>query len=132
VAPIAFEPLCFVMIETAEAMQNLEAIAAVPGVDGLFVGPVDLAISLGLGPSLEMPKPVLDAIDQVVAACRKHGKISGSACLGLPNTHELMRRGVQYLAQGNDLGWIRRGAAAELEQLRAWIQAETGAREPAQ
>jgi len=68
----AAEPLCFVMIETAEAMRNLDAIAAVPGIDGLFVGPIDLALSLGSGISMKMPQAVLDAISQVVAACERN------------------------------------------------------------
>jgi 4-hydroxy-2-oxoheptanedioate aldolase len=118
--PATFEPLCFVMIETAEAMENLEAIAATPGVDGLFVGPVDLALSLGLGVALEMGPEVLAAIDRVVEVCARHGKIAGSACLGLPNARALIDRGVRFIAQGNDVGFIRRSAAAELEQLNAW------------
>jgi 4-hydroxy-2-oxoheptanedioate aldolase len=120
VPPIAVEPLCLVMIETAEALGNLDAIAAVPGVDGLFVGPVDLALSLGLGPQVEMGDQVLAAIDQVVAACARHGKIPGSASLGMANARALIDRGVRFLGQGADVGFIRRGAAAEAEQLRAW------------
>jgi 4-hydroxy-2-oxoheptanedioate aldolase len=119
VAPIDFEPQCHVMIETAEALENLDAIAAVPGVDGLFVGPVDLAISLGLGLQLQMGPKVFEAIDVVVAVCRRHGKISGSACMGLANAAQLAERKVQFIAQGNDLGFIRRAAADELEKLRA-------------
>ena len=119
----ATEPLCFVMIETAEAMDNLDAIAATPGVDGLFVGPVDLALSLGLGAALVMPDAVLVAIDAVVAACRTHGKISGCAGLGMPNTKALMDRGVQFLTLGNDVGLIRRGAAADVAQVKEWLAA---------
>jgi len=120
VQPLAFEPLCLVMIETAEAMENLDAIAATPGVDGLFVGPVDLALSLGLGPALEMRDEVLAAIDKVIAACRRHGKISGSATMGLPYARTLIDRGLQLVAQGNDVGFIRRSAAAEIEQMQGW------------
>jgi 4-hydroxy-2-oxoheptanedioate aldolase len=116
----AVEPLCFVMIETAQALDNLDAIAAVPNVDGLFVGPVDLALSLGLGPVLEPRDEVFAAIDKVVRACRRHKKISGSASLGLPYARALLDRGVQLIAQGSDLGFIRRGAAVELEMLRTW------------
>lgn len=112
------EPLCFVMIETAEALANLDAIAATPGVDGLFVGPVDLALSLGLGPALTMPQAVLDGIDRVVAACGKHGKIAGCAALG--NAPDLAKRGVQFLTLGNDAGLVRRGAAADVAQIRQW------------
>ncbi|CAN7543841.1 aldolase/citrate lyase family protein [Phenylobacterium sp. LjRoot219] len=124
VQPVSFEPLCLVMIETAEGLANVEAIAATPGVDGLFVGPVDLALSLGLGPQLQMGPEVLAAIDRVVAACRAHGKISGSASLGLANAGDLAARGVQFIAQGADVGFIRRAAAEELEKLRALRLAE--------
>jgi 4-hydroxy-2-oxoheptanedioate aldolase len=116
----SFAPLCFVMIETTEAMANLDAIAAVPGVDGLFVGPVDLALSLGLGAVLELREEVLVCIEQVVAACRRHKKVSGCASIGLPYARALLERGVQFIAQGSDLGFIRRGAAAELAELHAW------------
>ncbi len=114
------EPLCFVMIETAEAMANLDAIAATPGVDGLFVGPVDLALSLGLGPALVMPAQVIAAIDEVIAACRRHGKIPGSAALGLPNAQALVERGMLFLTISSDIGLLRRGAAADIAQARAW------------
>lgn len=120
VQPTAFEPLCLVMIETAEAMDNLDAIAAVPGVDGLFIGPVDLGLSLGLGLSFEIRDDVLGAIDTIVQACRRHGKISGSASLGLDYARALFDRGVQIIAQGSDTGFIRNGAAAELATLRSW------------
>jgi 4-hydroxy-2-oxoheptanedioate aldolase len=116
----SFQPLCLVMIETAEAMSNLDAIAAVPGVDGLFVGPVDLALSLGLGPILDMRDEVLGSIESVVSICRLHKKICGSASLGLPYARALLDRGVQLVAQGSDIGFVRRGAASELETLHAW------------
>jgi 4-hydroxy-2-oxoheptanedioate aldolase len=115
----SFEPLCLVMIETAEAMQNVDAIAATPGVDGLFLGPVDLGLSLGLGVQLQMGPQVLGAIDEVVAACRRHGKISGSAGLGLANAAELADRGVQFIAQGADVGFLRTRAAEEIAKLQA-------------
>jgi 4-hydroxy-2-oxoheptanedioate aldolase len=114
------QSLCFVMIETAEALTNLDAIASVPGVDGLFIGPVDLALSMGLGPAFEMRDEVLAGIAQVVSTCLRHGKVSGSASLGLPYARTLIDQGVQFIAQGSDLGFIRRGAATELEKLRAF------------
>ncbi len=117
---MAFQPLCFVMIETAEGLDNVEAIAATPGVDGLFVGPVDLGLSLGLGAQLQMGPEVLSAIDKVVAVSRAHGKISGSASLGLACAEDLVRHGVQLVAQGADIGFIRRGASDELHKLRAF------------
>jgi 4-hydroxy-2-oxoheptanedioate aldolase len=115
-----FQPLCFVMIETAEAIANLDAIAAIAGVDGLFVGPVDLALSLGMGVLLEMREEVLAQVENVVSVCQRHKKISGCASLNLPYARALLDRGVQFIAQGSDMGFIRRGAAVELEQLRGW------------
>lgn len=114
------EPLCFVMIETAEALENLDAIAATPGVDGLFVGPVDLALSLGLGPALVMPDRVLEAIDTVVETCVRHGVIAGCPSLGLHNAKRLSERGVRFITLGSDAGFIRRGAAADIAEARAW------------
>lgn len=114
------EPLCLVMIETAEALRNLDAIAAMPGVDGLFVGPVDLAISLGQGPALTMTPEVLAAVGAVIAVCRKHGKISGSATLGGDNARKLVAMGLTFVPLGADTGFIRRGAASELAAARDW------------
>ena len=105
------EPLCFVMIETAEAMENLDAIAATEGVDGLYVGPVDLALAKGLGPALQMPDQIFDAIATVVDACQRHGKISGCAALGNDNARQLAEMGVQLLTVGSDAGFVRVGAA---------------------
>lgn len=114
------EPLCLVMIETAEAMDNLDAIASTPGVDGLFVGPVDLALALGLGAALVMPQQVIEAVEQVAQVCARHGKISGCATLGMPNAKLLMDKGVQFLTLGSEVGLIRRGAAADLTQVKEW------------
>lgn len=109
------DPLCFVMIETAEAMENLDAIAATEGVHGLFVGPVDLALSLGFGLSLQMPDQVLDAIDKVVAACARHEIIPGCAALGTDNCRELVRRGMIFLPVASDVAFLRQGAAQVVE-----------------
>ena len=112
------EPLCFAMIETAEAMQNLDAIAATPGLDGLFVGPVDLALSLGFGAALVMPPEILAAISQIVAACERHGIVAGCAGLGMANVEALLQRGVRFVATGSDAGHLRRAATADAEQAR--------------
>ncbi len=113
------EPLCFAMIETAEGLDNLAAIAAVEGIDGLFVGPVDLGLALGLGVVLEVHEGLLEAIEDIVKVCDQYGKISASASLGADYTRALMDKGVQLLVEGSDLGFIRRGAAQAVQQFRA-------------
>ena len=68
--------LAIAQIETAEAIEEIERIAAVPGIDALLIGPNDLAISLGHTGDLENPS-VLAAIDNVAEAAGRHGKIFG-------------------------------------------------------
>ncbi|WP_256449410.1 aldolase/citrate lyase family protein [Novosphingobium sp. G106] len=114
------EPLCLVMIETRSALGNLDAIAATPGVDGLFIGPLDLSISMGFGPAMTTPDEVLDAIADIAEACIRHGVICGAASLGPQNAEALRARGVHFLILGSDAGFLRRGAAAEVARAREW------------
>lgn len=108
----AAEPLCFVMIETAKGLENIDKIASTPGVDGLFLGPVDLALSLGLGQAFKMPAEVFNAVDQVVEAAKRHGKIPGGAALGADNAREQVARGMRLIATGADSIFVRTGAAS--------------------
>lgn len=114
----AQDPLCIVMIETAEALRNLDAIAATPGLDGLLVGPVDLALSLGFELSLEMPEAVLAAVGEVAAAARAHGLICASVSFGPENASRQIQSGVTFLVSGSDSMFMRRAAEAELAELR--------------
>ncbi len=113
-------PLCFVMIETAEAIANLDAIAATPGLDGLFVGPIDLALSMGHGPSPNLAAPVVEAMGKVVAAARTHGIIAGAATMP-DNAKEMLDLGMGFLSLGADAGFLRRGAASEIEKAMGWL-----------
>jgi len=71
------EILAFAMVETAEAMSNLDAIAATPGLDGIYVGPADLTFSLAQGrlaPAFDREEPeMIDALKKIIAACKKNG-----------------------------------------------------------
>lgn len=70
--------LAIAMVETAEALANLEAILAVDEVDAVYVGPSDLSLSLGGRPGLDQTEPrVLEAIEAVAAAARRRGKKAG-------------------------------------------------------
>lgn len=70
--------LLFPMVETAQALAAADEIAALDGVDGLFVGPADLSISLGLPPSRHHDAPTfVDGLASVLEACRRHGKVPG-------------------------------------------------------
>lgn len=78
------EILAWAMIETAEAMRNLDEIAATPGLDGIYVGPADLAFSLSEGrltPAFDREEPeVIAAIQTILAACKRNGLKAALHC----------------------------------------------------
>jgi 4-hydroxy-2-oxoheptanedioate aldolase len=107
------------MIETRAAMANLDAIAATPGIDVLFVGPSDLSIALSEGAELDPhSKAVETALDQLVAACRKAGKVAGLYCANAERAVACAKRGIRFLAVGSDLAFLRAGTAAQLATLK--------------
>jgi 4-hydroxy-2-oxoheptanedioate aldolase len=107
------------MIETRTAMDNLDAIAATPGIDVLFVGPSDLSIALSNGAELDPHSAVVDeAIDRIVAAAGRAGKVPGLYCANAQRALAAAKRGLRFLAVGSDLTFLRAGAAAELKTLK--------------
>jgi 2-dehydro-3-deoxyglucarate aldolase/4-hydroxy-2-oxoheptanedioate aldolase len=97
-------------IETLTGVSNAEAIAAVPGVDVLFIGPLDLSISLGTPGNWSTPEWMAEA-DRVLAAAQKHGKSVGIVC-----TPEQIRfwfdKGVRMFSVGSAMTYIRSGIEA--------------------
>jgi 4-hydroxy-2-oxoheptanedioate aldolase len=107
------------MIETREAMDNLDAIAAVPGIDVLFVGPSDLSITLSKGQLLDPHSAEVEAaLDRILAAAKKAGKIAGLYCIDAGRALATAKRGFRFLAVGSDLGFLRAGFAPQVKQLK--------------
>ena len=110
--------LLTVMIETPKAVENAEAIAAVPGIDCLLVGSSDLSMELGI-PGDRGHQKIQDSVDRVVAACKKHGKWPG---MGGVYDEPLMRRyvelGCRFLMGGADLSFMMSAGAKRTEFLR--------------
>lgn len=107
------------MLETAEGVQNAEAIAAVPGIDALMIGPADLSTELGIPGELKHPR-IQEAWFSSVAAARKHGKhfVAGS---GGPDAADMVGRGARILMGGNDVAYLMsaaREAAAKMRKTR--------------
>ncbi len=108
------------MIETRTALDNLEAIVDTPGIDGLFLGPSDLSIALSDGKSLDPTAKEVDrALDRMVAAAQKAGKIPGAFCHTAERAAALDQRGVRFLAVMSDIAMLRAGIAAALKVLKA-------------
>lgn len=103
-----------VQIETAEAVANIEDIAAVPGVDVLFVGHSDLSLDLGCFEQFDAPA-MLEAERRVIAACAKHGKIAGMLLKSGMNPTDCQSRGFTLLALGTDVGCLKSGMARLLQ-----------------
>lgn len=75
---LAGEVLCFVMVETREGLERVEEIAATPGLDGIYIGPTDLALSLGLPPTLEIQEDEhAQAVERIRVACHRNGIAAG-------------------------------------------------------
>jgi 4-hydroxy-2-oxoheptanedioate aldolase len=108
----------FAMIETRTALDNVEAIAATPGIDALFLGPADLSIAFSNGGNVDAMAAEVDReLDRIVAAASKAGKIMGAYCHSAERAVALAKRGVRFLAVGSDMGFLRAGAAAALKGL---------------
>ena len=109
----------FAMIETRTALDNVEAIAATAGIDALFLGPADLSIALSNGEKVDaMAAEVDTALERIIAAADKAGKIMGAYCHTAERAVALAKRGVRFLAVGSDMGFLRAGAAAVLKVVK--------------
>jgi 4-hydroxy-2-oxoheptanedioate aldolase len=106
------------MIETAEAIANLDEILSVPGIDAIYVGPADLSISLGLGPAGNEGNPVFDdALGTIVAACQRHGVVPGIHSTG-SLTPLRREQGFRMITVTSDALALRAGYESELAAAR--------------
>lgn len=109
----------FAMIETRTALDNLDAIAATPGIDALFVGPGDLSMALTDGKTLDPHSTQVEAaLDKVLAAAHKAGKIPALYCANAERAVTTARRGFRFLAVGSDIAFLRAGTAEQVKKLK--------------
>ncbi len=105
----AQDELCvLVQVETEEALGHIEAIAAVDGVDGIFIGPADLHASMGYVGEVANPK-VLPVIDEALRRIRKAGKAPGILTTDDPLIRRFIGAGLLFIAVGVDLAMLARG-----------------------
>src|SRR3954451_15086226 len=111
--------LTLAMIETRTALTNVDAIAATPGIDALFIGPYDLSTALSGGKAQDIDAPeVVEAIERIRAAAVKAGKIPAIYCRDAARALAMAQCGFKFLAVASDLGIVREGAAAILKALK--------------
>lgn len=116
------EVIAWAMVETKEAMQNLEAIAATPGLDGIYVGPADLTLSLHDGkyaPGFDREEPeMIEALKQIADACRRHGIKAALHC-GTPEyAARAISWGYHMTTISSDARILAAGASAQVKAFR--------------
>ena len=106
------------MIETQEGLDNVDAIAAVQGVDVIHVGSNDLMTSLGMPGAYGTPTHIA-ALDKVFAAAKKHGKVAGiGGDRNLPRQMEFIRKGARFLTTNSDIAFMMAEASRVVGELR--------------
>jgi 4-hydroxy-2-oxoheptanedioate aldolase len=111
--------VCIVMIETPGAMAELDEILSVPGIDGIYVGPNDLALTHGMKPDATASAPEhRRLIETILAACDAHHVTAGIHCAGPETALGWREAGFRMLNVDNDALFVRGGAARVLEAMR--------------
>ena len=107
------------MIETKQAVENIDDILSVPGIDAVYVGPADLSLSLGCAPGLDKTDPpVVDAIRKILAACKRHRIIAGLHNNTVAYAQKMINDGFQFVTIASDSRFLAAKASEEVAALR--------------
>jgi 4-hydroxy-2-oxoheptanedioate aldolase len=110
----------FAMVETRAALAIIDDILAVPGIDGVFIGPSDLSIALSGGKGVDPTSAEVDkALDHALARVKAAGKIAAIYAVSGARAAELSAKGFHMVAIGSDMSMLRSGAHAALAAARA-------------
>jgi len=114
--------LIAVQVETADCIKNIDAIAATPGLDILFLGQNDLCMSMGLYEKYKFPdmyfsKELNEATEKMLAACKKNKLIAGVFLFGTDRVGEFLGKGFTYISIGNDLHHVLTQAGTHVKKL---------------
>ena len=109
--------LGFIQVETVNAVKKIDEIAAVDGVDVLFVGPSDLTMALGIFNQFEH-REYQQAIKDVAKAVQNHGKAAGVLLQDIKEYEMYHQLGFRVLACGGDAGFVSRGASHMVKQMK--------------
>ena len=117
------DTLLLVQIESPEAIKNAERIAALPGVDALFLGPDDISLRRGLGMNTPRSKETLgDDMEAVVTACRKHGKTAVTVGFGEEMFKLCVTMGFTMVVAGGDAHFLADTSKQASANARTWLQ----------
>jgi 4-hydroxy-2-oxoheptanedioate aldolase len=117
---VADEVTVLAMVETEEAVGNVEAILSVGGIDGIYIGPGDLAVSMRVKPSFDSPDPkVAAAIETVRRACVARGRIVGMIAPTPEAAWRLIGDGFTFVTLASDLQALKQQARSWVNRFRA-------------
>ena len=110
----------FAMIETKQALDNLDDILSVEGLDAIYIGPSDLSLALGCRPVFDdVDPPVAQAIDHIVARAKAHGVVAG-VHNGVPEVARArVAKGFRFVTVGSDARLMAAGAQQAIAKFRA-------------
>jgi 4-hydroxy-2-oxoheptanedioate aldolase len=117
---------CIPMIETRDAVERIDEILAVPGIDAVYVGPADLSFSLGMPPALDTTGDPFDsAVRRIIEACQRAGVVPGvHATAALADTRR--SSGFRMITVGSDLGGLGTGLRQDLATASSSTSASSG------
>src|ERR1700757_1098080 len=105
------EILVIPMIETQQGIDNIDEILSVPGINGIYIGPSDMGLSLGLIPTLDREEPlILGIYEKLLASCKKHGKFAGLHNGTAAYAARMIGMGFRFVTIANDSGLMARAA----------------------
>jgi 2-dehydro-3-deoxyglucarate aldolase/4-hydroxy-2-oxoheptanedioate aldolase len=107
-------------VESGVAVEAADDLAAIDGVDVLFIGPADLSHDLGIPGEFANPR-FTDALDRVAAAAAGHGKAAGILLQDASEVPAYLARGYRFLGIGSDYGQVMKGARSQLAEARRAI-----------
>ena len=111
--------LAIAMIETATALENLDAILSTPGLDGIYIGPSDLGLSLGGPAKLDQTEPtIVAAIERILAAAKEHGVAPGIHCGSAEYARKMIDLGFQLVTIMSDNNILGTSAKRLVQQVR--------------
>lgn len=111
------ETLLIIQIERKEALENIEEILQVPGVDVACLGYLDLSVDLGIPGILDDPS-MIEAIERLIAAGKSYGVATGIICQDLSTIQRWVEHGMQFVACSTDGDIFQEAASREAEMLR--------------
>ena len=116
---------CVAMIETAEGIEKVEEIVSTPGLDGVYIGPSDLALALGMAPRGDNNDPVhAETVLRIRDACRAHGVATGIHTSSVEYTRRYLDLGFNFVALGSDARFMAKAATADLAAIRSGSERE--------